>query len=31
MDELKLEWLFMPGAEVKLQKKFDTRFKRLFK
>ena len=29
MDEHKLEWLCMPGAEAKLQKKFDDRFSKL--
>ena len=30
MDELKLEWICLPGAEAKLQKKFDARFDTLF-
>ncbi len=29
MEELKIQWLCMPGAEVALQKQFDERFKKL--
>lgn len=29
IDELKIEWLCMPGAEAKLQKQFDDRFRKL--
>jgi len=29
MDEIKIQWLCMPGAEAKLQKQFDARFAKL--
>ena len=31
MNDLKLEWLCLPGAEAKLQKEFDVRFSQLMK
>jgi hypothetical protein len=31
MDEVKIDWLCMPGAEAELQKQFDERFGRLLK
>ena len=31
LNDLKIEWLCMPGAETALQKQFDERFEKLLK